>query len=111
SHAITAVYTGDGNFTTSTGNLAQAVNAAGTSVSLGSSANPSSFGQSVTFTATIGVVAPGTTFVASPTGNVTFYDGATPLGTVAVTTTGGVTTAAFSSAGLSVAASHAITAV
>ena len=44
-----------------------------------SSANPSTFGQSVTFTATI--TAPGGT----PTGSVTFSDGATLLGTVALT--------------------------
>jgi hypothetical protein len=42
-----------------------------------SSLNPSTFGQSVTFTAT---VSGGT----SPTGTVSFFDGVTPLGTVAL---------------------------
>ena len=54
-HTITAVYGGDTNFTgsTSTG-LTQTVNKGATTTALGSSsANPSVFGQSVTFTATV----------------------------------------------------------
>ena len=54
SHTITAVYSGDTNFASSTGTTAQTVNTAGpNSVTVTSSANPSSYGQSVTFTATI----------------------------------------------------------
>ena len=45
---------------------------------LTSSTNPSMFGQSVTFTATVTVAAPG---AGTPTGTVTFMDGATTLGT------------------------------
>lgn len=69
---------------------------------LASSLNPSTAGQSVTFTATvIGVATPGT-----PTGTVTFKDGATTLSSVALS--GGV--AKFSTTTLSVA-THSITAV
>ncbi len=49
-------------------------------VALSSSANPSTLGQSVTFTAT---VLPG-----SATGNVQFNDGATALGTVPLSGSG-----------------------
>ena len=54
SHTITAVYSGDANFTTSTSaSLTQTVNPARRRPRLASSANPSVFGQSVTFTATV----------------------------------------------------------
>ncbi|MCZ2341906.1 MAG: Ig-like domain repeat protein, partial [Bacteroidales bacterium] len=69
---------------------------------LTSSANPSVFGQSTTFTATVSVTAPG---AGSPSGAVTFYDGATVLGTTALS--GG--TATFSLDSLDVN-NHSITA-
>ena len=76
-HPITAVYSGDADDTPSTSApVSQVVNAAGpgvTATSLVSSLNPSTVGQSVTFTAT---VSGGT----SPTGTVQFFDGASPLG-------------------------------
>src|SRR5205823_1159861 len=73
SHSITAVYSADTNFNASTsGALSQVVKATSTTT-LASSSNPSVFGQSVTFTAT---VSPGTA-----TGTVTFMDGASTLGT------------------------------
>ncbi|HMC70600.1 MAG TPA: Ig-like domain repeat protein, partial [Mycobacteriales bacterium] len=71
---------------------------ADTSTSVSSSVNPSKFGQSVTFTATVTSSGPGT-----PTGTVTFKDGATTLGTG--TLSGGV--ASFSTSTLSVG-SHTI---
>ncbi len=54
-HAISATYSGDSNFTGSTGSLSsnQIVNAAGTTTTVTSSINPSTPGQAVTFTATI----------------------------------------------------------
>jgi len=48
---------------------------AATTTSVTSSANPSVFGQSVTFTATVSTAGLGT-----PSGNVQFFDGATPIG-------------------------------
>jgi hypothetical protein len=53
------------------------VNKAGTGETLTSSLNPSIVGQSVTFTASLAVTAPG---AGSPTGSITFLDGATVLG-------------------------------
>jgi hypothetical protein len=104
SHAITAVYGGDVNFTTSTSTaVSQGVNQANTTTALVSSLNPSVFGQSVTFTATVTAVAPGS---GTPTGTVTFYDGSTKLGTG--TLGGGV--ASFTTASLAVG-SHSIKAV
>ena len=79
SHAITAVYGGDGNFSTSTSTaINQRVNQAGSSTTVVSSANPSLHGQLVTFTATVSAVSPGS---GTPTGTVTFKDGSTTLGT------------------------------
>jgi Bacterial Ig-like domain (group 3)/Beta-propeller repeat len=77
-YPITAVYGGDSSFLASTSNtLSQVVNAASTTTTLVSSLNPSDFGQSVTFTATIAPEFGGTV-----TGSVTFMDGTTTLKTV-----------------------------
>src|SRR6266516_3324899 len=103
SHSITASYGGDGNFNTSTSAvLTQTVNKANTTTTVASSANPSVFGQSVTFTATVAVVSPG---AGSPAGTVTFLDGATTLGTGTLS----VGTATFTTSTLAVG-SHSITA-
>src|SRR5262249_44515034 len=70
SHTITAVYGGDANFNGSTSpELLQPVLTADTTTALASSVNPSVYGQSVTFTATVSVVAPG---LGTPDGTVTF---------------------------------------
>jgi hypothetical protein len=54
-HAITAVYGGDGRFAASTAPaFGAAVNAAPTTTTVASSGSPSVFGQAVTFTATVG---------------------------------------------------------
>src|SRR5205823_6573952 len=71
--------------------------------------NPSVLGQSITLTATVSVNAPGSNAAAAPTGTVTFADGATALGTGTVSTTGGVTTATFSTNLLSLGA-HSLSA-
>jgi predicted membrane protein len=83
-NSITAVYAGDSNFATSTSKaVKQVVSKAATTTALASSQNPSSVGQSVTFTAS---VAP--EFSGTPTGKVAFYDGTTLLQSVALS--GGV---------------------
>jgi hypothetical protein len=77
SHTITAVYSGDPNFTGSTSpGLTQTVNPAVTSTSLASSVNPSVTGQPVTITATVSVNAPGS---GAPTGIVAFLDDGTTI--------------------------------
>jgi hypothetical protein len=77
-YSITAAYAGDSNFATSTSTtLTQTVNQDAATVALSSSLNPSTAGQSVTFTATVAAVSPG---AGTPTGSVTFYDGSTSLG-------------------------------
>lgn len=102
-HTITARYEGDATHTGgSTGSIVQVITTAATTTALTSSANPSVFGQSVTFTATV------TSPVAGPrTGTVLFKDGATTLGTV---TLGAAGTATLTSSTLT-ATSHSITAV
>src|SRR5208283_3102892 len=79
--SLTAQYLGDSNFAVSTSSaVSVTINPVGvaTTTTLTSSTNPSLFGQSVTFTAT---VAP-SSGSGTPTGSVTFYDGSTALGTV-----------------------------
>ena len=72
-HSITAQYPGDTNYTGAVSTpLSQVVNKATPAVALASSLNPSTFGASVTFTATLPLPA---------TGTVTFLDGATSIGT------------------------------
>jgi len=99
--SITAVYDGSALFAGSTSSpLTQVVNKATSTVTLTSSANPSTSGQSVTFTATAHPQFSGT-----PTGKVTFKDGSATLATV--TLAGGVAT--FTTSSLSSGA-HTITA-
>src|SRR2546428_5541838 len=82
--------------------VTQVVSKADTTTSLASSVNPTRFGQSTSFTATVSVVAPGTTLVAYPSGTVNFFDGSTLIGSGSLTTTAGVTSANFSTYSLSV---------
>ncbi len=74
-YAIVADYYGDANFSGSSSILAQVVNKATTTTTLTSSLNPSNYGQSVTFTATLTPQFGGTV-----KGTVSFYDGGTWLG-------------------------------
>ncbi|HEY3723817.1 MAG TPA: Ig-like domain-containing protein [Acidimicrobiia bacterium] len=65
--SITAVFSGDANFTTSTSSpITQTVTKATTGTALSADHNPSRSGQSVTFTATV------TSTAGTPTGTVTF---------------------------------------
>src|SRR6185437_6664903 len=100
-HSITAVYDGDLVYDASTSSvLTQTVNQTSSTTSLSSSANPSAFGQSVTFTATVAGSG------GSPTGAVTFKDGGATLGSGTLS----AGTATFSTGTLS-QVSHSITAV
>lgn len=81
SHSVTAKYLGDVNNTGSTSPaLKQIVNKYPSSTAVVSSLNPSTVGQTVTFTATVTVTTNG-----SPTGTVTFKSGTTVLGKVPLT--------------------------
>ncbi len=73
---ITATYGGDTTNNSATGTVTQTVTKASPGETLTSSLNPSTFGQSVTFTATL---------PANATGSVSFKNGATTLGTSTVT--------------------------
>ena len=93
SHSITAAYSGDANdFAGTSAALTQTVNKAASSTTVQSSQNPATFGQTVTFTATV--------TGSGGTGTVQFLEGATVLGTV--TLSGG--SAAFSTSALAVGA-------
>jgi Bacterial Ig-like domain (group 3)/Autotransporter beta-domain len=104
-HSIAANYGGDVTFDTSSDSLTQTVNQISTTTSLASSQNPSTFGQSVTFTATVAPVAPGT---GTPTGNVTFTDTTTST-TLGTGTLNGSGQATLTTSALGVG-SHSITA-
>ncbi len=80
-HTIDALYAGDGSFAASAGTATQTVNPDGTTAVLVSDNPTSVFGQPVTFTATVVVVAPG---VGIPTGTVAFKS-SSPDGTITVT--------------------------
>ena len=98
---ITAVFVGNTNYLTSQNAVSVIVQQAMTSVALVSSVNPQSVGGSVTFTATL------TSSDPNATGTVSFMDGATSLGSVAINAAG---VAAFSSTTLAFGP-HTITAV
>jgi len=84
-HSITADYSGDSTYKASnSAALAETIHKAISATALSSSANPSSFDQSVTFTAKV------TSSGGTPAGSVTFKDGTTTLGTK--TLSGGVAT-------------------
>jgi hypothetical protein len=96
SHIVTASYGGDANFTGSAStSVTQVVTKVNTTTTVSSSNNPSVSGQSVTFTASVAPVAPGT---GTPTGTVDFADGTTSLGSVTLDSAGNasVTTSALS---------------
>jgi hypothetical protein len=105
SHSMTAVYSGDGSFAGSTSSIVtQIVNGGliATTTSLNASPNPSVFGQSVVFVA---AVSP-TSGSGTPTGHVTFMDGAATLGSFALDGSG---VASFSTQSLATG-THSITA-
>ena len=81
SHVITATFGGSVNFSSSTSTaITQPVNKADTATTVTSS-GPATLGDTVTFTASVGTLAPG---AGSPGGLVTFSDGTSVLGTAAL---------------------------
>jgi hypothetical protein len=81
-HTIKAVYTNtDGSFSGSSGTLSQTVNPAPTSTTVTSLVNPSIFGQSVTFTATVANTSGAGISTATPTGSVQFSIDGVAFGT------------------------------
>ena len=96
-HSITASWPGNTNYYSVTSSaLTQTVNQATPTLTVASSSNPSTYGGSVKFTATIS---------SGPTGTVTFYDGSSSIGTGTIS--GGKAT--YTTTGL-MAGAHSITA-
>jgi hypothetical protein len=101
-HSITATYGGGGGFNGSTSAVVtETVNRAGTSTSISSSVNPSTYGQSVIFTARVT-----STTIGTPQGSVILRNGGATLG-VAILNGSGVATFAISALN---AGSYSITA-
>jgi RHS repeat-associated protein len=93
-HTLTAIYDGDTSFQGSTSDpLYQIINQASTTVTLTASSNPAIFGQAITYTATVAVVAPGT---GTPTGSVLFRDGLNQIGWAPLNSSGVATVTIYS---------------
>ena len=107
-HSITAIYSGNPDFAGSTSPmLTQTVNQASTSTALASSLNPSVAGQSMTMTASVSVIAPGT---GTRTGTVMFEDGGITITGCAAQAVSAAGTAVCAAA-FAVAGAHPIAAV
>jgi hypothetical protein len=110
SSSSTATYKNDTYFAATSGMLSVATGSApaptSTVVTLTTGSNPSTYGDSLTFTATVTGTAPTT-----PTGTVTFKDGATTLGTGTLSGSGASATATFTTNMLSAGIHATITAV
>ena len=78
-HTLTATYAPTGAFAASSGSCLVLVNALPTTASLNVAPTTSTYGSALTLTATVSPV--NTPAPSTPTGNVTFYDGATTVGT------------------------------
>lgn len=100
SHTITANYQPTGSFSAATASLVQVINGYTTATTITSSLNPSTVGQSVTFTATV------TSSNNTPSGTVQFLDGNTAMGTVTLANSSASWTTSALTAG-----QHTITAV
>jgi len=74
---LTAIFNGSGDVSGSSGTLKQTVSKTASTTTLVSSLNPSTFGTSVTFTATVSGATGGQMY-----GSITFNDGAVKLGSV-----------------------------
>ena len=86
-HFITAQYSGDSNFSAGSSSLVQDIHSGASSTALTSTPNPSTTGQSVTFTATVAAVPPAT---GTSTGQVTFQQGNTVLAQAPLNSSGQV---------------------
>ena len=102
-HSVTVIYNGDGRFANGTGGFTQSVQKISTTTNLRDSVDPSVFGESVTFTATVASISPGSGIAA---GSVSFLSGSTTLATVGLSAGAAVYTTTKLSAG-----ADAITAV
>jgi len=105
-HEIRAVYAGSTTFDGSAAAVAQVVGSGETVTGIASSANPSTYGDRVTLTATV----TGQDATDRPTGTVTFRSGDDVLGTAPLTTVDGRQQARLAVDGLA-AGSHSVVAV
>jgi type IV secretory pathway VirB2 component (pilin) len=109
---LTATYGGDTNFNGSSGTTPHTINKADTTTAVTSSLNPSIYGNAVTFTAVVSVVAPG---AGTPTGTITFQDGGVNIvgcvGVAVVSNQATCSVSKYTAGGALAIGSHPITAV
>jgi len=103
-HFVTAIYSGDANFSTGNAALIQTVHGYASNTALASSHNPSSVAQAVTFTATVVATPPG---IGTPTGMLAFQEGNNILTQVPLNGSG---VASFNTSALTLG-SHTVSAV
>jgi hypothetical protein len=103
---LTATYSGDGNYTGSSGSATETVALAGTLTALNAGPSPVTYGQAVTLNATVELPGAAPATASAATGTVTFNDGTVQFGQATVTA-GKVT---LTSSSLT-AGSHSLTAV
>ena len=84
-HTITATYGGNTDLAPSSGTFAVTIAQATSTTTVTAAPSPATFGQAVTFTATVAALPPA---AGPPTGTVTFKDGTTTLGTGTVDANG-----------------------
>lgn len=109
-YSVRTDYNGDSNFAASSSPvITQTINQAATTITVTSPTNPSSFGQPVTFTATVALVPPATTFPIYfyLMSNIVFKDGTEIIGTVPINT---AAQASYTTSALT-GGNHSITAV
>ncbi|MGO4258408.1 beta strand repeat-containing protein [Marmoricola sp. RAF53] len=106
-HTVTAVYSGDAHFVAGNKSITQNVGQMGTSTALVASTTSPTYGDAVTFTAT---VTPASNALGAPTGTVKFLEGSTVLATVPVSAAGSTAKASFTTATFG-AGAHAVKAV
>lgn len=82
--SVTATYSGDTNFASSSVSTTETVNGSASATVLTVAPNPALVGQTVTLSAAV----VGVSFSTTPTGSVTFYNGTTSLGQVALDAAG-----------------------
>ena len=81
---INVTYPGNTSFNSGSGSFTYTVYQDPTTTALSTPVNPATYGQTIRYTASVSANAPG---AGTPTGSVTFYDGTTALGTMALTGT------------------------
>ncbi len=106
-HTVTAVYSGDAHFVAGNKSITQNVGQMATTTALTASSASPTYGDAVTFTAT---VTPASNALGAPTGTIKFVEGTTTLATVPAAAVGNTAKASFTTSAFD-AGAHTVKAV